>query len=154
MVKQKQGSNILDARVKRGSNCGSDHYLFTAKLVYPFRHLNQNNWKSHEEPKTQEVHQYNNSNIYVLLLSILFISWSVGFWKICISSLCSIDKLLFPYFSIFSFLLLLTTSSVSQIIKELCSSSSSSSSYSFHFHYLSFNDIMCITASIKNLRFS
>ena len=41
------------------SNCGSDHYLVTAKLVYPFRHLNHNNWKSHEKPKTQEIHQYN-----------------------------------------------------------------------------------------------
>ena len=49
----------MDARVKRGPNCGSDHYLVTAKLVYPFRHLNQNNWKSHEKPKTQEINQYN-----------------------------------------------------------------------------------------------
>ena len=28
-------------------------------MVYPFGHLNQNKWKSHEKPKTQEVHQYN-----------------------------------------------------------------------------------------------
>ena len=59
IIKQKQGSNILDARIKRGPNFGSDHYLVTAKLVYPFRHLNQNNWKSHEKSKTQEIHQYN-----------------------------------------------------------------------------------------------
>ena len=47
--------------------------------------------------------------------------------------LCSIDKLSFPSTSIFSFLLQLPSSScVSQIIKELCSSSSSfSSSNSF-----------------------
>ena len=59
---------------------------------------------------------------------------------ICISFLCSIDKLSFPSFSIFSFLLQLPISfSVSQIIKEPCPSSSS---YSFHFRHLFFNGIM------------
>ena len=53
--------------------------------------------------------------------------------------LCSFDKLLFPCFSIFSFLIQLPIfSSVSQISKELCSSSSQS----FHFRHFSFNVIM------------
>ena len=58
----------------------------------------------------------------------LLIGISIELWKItCISSFCSIDKLSFESFSIFSFLhYLLTFSSVSQIIKDLCSS------YSFH----------------------
>ena len=51
------------------------------------------------------------------------------------TSTCSIEKLSFC--SIFSFLLQLPISSVSQIIKELSSSSSSS----FHFCHLSFNGI-------------
>ena len=41
----------------------------------------------------------------LLLLSMLLISRSMDLWKICISSLCSIDKLSFPPISIFSFLL-------------------------------------------------
>jgi len=52
----------------------------------------------------------------------------VDLWKIRISSLYSIDKLLFPSILIFSFLLYLPISSISQIIKELCYTSS----YSFH----------------------
>ena len=57
---------------------------------------------------------------------------------------CSIDKLSFPSFSIFNFLLQLPISSyLSQIIKELCSSSSSSS-YSFHFRHLILIIIMMI----------
>ena len=55
-----------------------------------------------------------------------------------VTYLCLIDKLSFPSFSIFGFLLKLPIESlVSQIIKALCSSS-----YSFHFRHLSFNDIM------------
>ena len=86
-------------------------------------------------------------NIDILLLSLLVLlsmllnSRSMDLWKICISSLCSIDKLSFPSFSIFSFLPI--SSSVSQIVKELCSSSS----YSFHLHHLSFNGIMKETIS-------
>ena len=55
----------------------------------------------------------------LLLLSMLLISRFKDFF------LCSIHKLSFPSFSIFSFFLWLPIySSVSQIIKELCSSSS------------------------------
>ena len=62
------------------------------------------------------------------------------------------NKLSFPSFSIFSFLLQLPiSSSVSQIIRELCSSSSSSSSYSFHFHHLSFHDITKEVISSLNM---
>ena len=70
----------------------------------------------------------------------LLISRSVYLWNIiCIPSLCSIDKLVFPSFPIFSFLLWLKiASSVSQIIKELYFPSS----YSFHFRHLSFNGIL------------
>ena len=76
--------------------------------------------------------------LFLLLLRMLLISTLMELWKICISSLCSIGKLLFPSFSIFYFFLQLQIcSSVSQIIKELCSSSS----YSFHIRHLSF-DIM------------
>ena len=39
------------------------------------------------------------------LLSIMLVSKFMDLWKICISSLCSIDKLLFTSFSFFSFLL-------------------------------------------------
>ena len=79
-----------------------------------------------------------------LLLSILLISRSMDLWKICISSLYQIDKLSFPYILIFSLHFQLPIpSSVSQIIKELSSSTSlSSSSYSFHFRHLSVNGII------------
>ena len=77
----------------------------------------------------------------------LLISGSIDLMKItCISSLCSIDKLSFYLFSIFSFFLQLPISSVLQIIKEMCSSSS----YSFHFRHLSFNGIMK-TISSQNM---
>ena len=69
---------------------------------------------------------------------------------IYISSLCSIDELLFPSISIFSFHLYLSIySSVSQIIKELLSSSSSSSF--FHFRHLSFKNIMKEAISSQNM---
>ena len=62
--------------------------------------------------------------------------------------LCLIDTLSFPSISIFSFLLQLPiSSSVSQIIKELCSSSP----YSFHFSHLSFNGIMQEAISSQNM---
>ena len=79
----------------------------------------------------------------------LLISRSMDLWnKNCISSLCLIDKLSFPSFFIFSFLFKLPISScVSQIIKELCSSSS----YSFHFCHLSFNAIVKKVISSQNM---
>ena len=77
------------------------------------------------------------SLLLLLLLSMLVISRSMDLWKIRISSLCWIDKLLFTSFSIFSFLLYQPISFVSQITKELCFCSS----YSFHFNHLS-NGIM------------
>ena len=83
-----------------------------------------------------------------VLLSMLFISRSLDLRMICISSLCFIDKLSFPSFLVFSFLLQLPVSSpVSQIIKELCSSSS----YSFHSCHLSFNGIMKEAISSQNM---
>ena len=36
-MKQKQGSNVHGARIKRGPIWGVDHYSVTAKLVYPLR---------------------------------------------------------------------------------------------------------------------
>ena len=64
------------------------------------------------------------------------------------TSLCSIVQLQFPYFSIFSFLLQLQiSSSVSQIIKELCSSNL----YPFHFRHLSFNSIVKKAISSHNM---
>ena len=94
-------------------------------------------------------HLKQNGNIIVLsLLHMLLISRSIDLWKTCISFLSWIDKLLFPSFSIFSFLLQLqVSSSVSQIIKELCSSSS----YSLHYHHLSFNCIMTEAISSENM---
>ena len=78
----------------------------------------------------------------------LLINRSMDIWKTSISSLLSIDKLLFPSFSIFSFLLQLSISYfISQIIMELCSSSS----YSFHFRHLSFNGIMKEAISSQNM---
>ena len=86
-------------------------------------------------------------SLLLLLLGMLFISRSKDSWKIiCISSLCSIDKLLLPSFTIFSFLLQLPiSSSVSEIIKEL-----SSFSYSFQVRHLSFNNIMKKVISSQN----
>ena len=71
----------------------------------------------------------------------LLISRFMNLWTItCISSLLSTNKFSFSSFPILSFLLQLPiSSSVSQIIKELCSSSSSS--YPFHFRHLPFNNI-------------
>ena len=44
--------------------------------------------------------------IIIIIIIMLLISKSMDLWKITgISSLCSIDKLSFPFFSIFSFLL-------------------------------------------------
>ena len=87
---------------------------------------------------------------FLLLITLLFISRSMDLWKICISSLCSIDKLSFPSISIFSSLFKFSiSSSVSQIIKELCSSSS----YSFQFHYLAFNGITKEAISSQNTSF-
>ena len=64
------------------------------------------------------------------------------------SSLCSIDKLSFPSFSISGFLLQLPlSSSVSQIIQELCSCSS----YSFLFRHLSFKGIVKKVISSSNM---
>ena len=67
-----------------------------------------------------------NILLLLLLLSLLPFSRPMNLRKIiCIYSLCSIDKLSFPSFSIFSFILKLPiSSSVSQITKELCSSTS------------------------------
>ena len=63
-----------------------------------------------------------------LLLGMLLISRSMNLRKICISSLYSYHKQSFPSILVFRFLLLLLiSSSISQIIKELCYSSS----YSF-----------------------
>ena len=86
-----------------------------------------------------KTNQFNLIPSIVSLLSMLLITRPMGLGNInCISSCCSIDKLSFPPFSIFSFLLWLPISfSVSQIIKELCSFS-----YSFHVRHLSFNEIM------------
>ena len=78
----------------------------------------------------------------------LLIYRSMYSWKIHISSLYLIDKLSFPSFSIFSFLLYLPiSSSISQIIKELCSFSS----YSFRLRHLSFSGIMKETISSQNM---
>ena len=56
----------------------------------------------------------------------LLVSRSLDFWKMtCIASLCSCDKMSFPPFSVFSFILQLPiSSSFSQNVKELLSSSS------------------------------
>ena len=59
IIQQKQSPNLFNARVEKGSNCGSDHYSVMGKLVHPFRHLNQNRQKSPEKPKPQEIHQHN-----------------------------------------------------------------------------------------------
>ena len=84
----------------------------------------------------------------LLIISMLLIRKSMDLWKLFISSLCTIDKLSFPSVSIFNFLLWLPiSSSVSQIIKELCSSSS----YSFYFRHLLFNGIMKEAISSQNM---
>ena len=75
----------------------------------------------------------------------LLISRSVDLRKTtCISSLCSTDKLSFLPFSIFGFLLQVPiSSSVSQMMKELHSSSMNNrSSYSFWFLHVPFNSMM------------
>ena len=78
------------------------------------------------------------SVIIIIIIIMLHISRFMDLGNICISSFCLIDKLSFSSISIFSLLLYLPiSSSVSPIIKDLCSSSS----YSFHFHHLSFNGI-------------
>ena len=76
----------------------------------------------------------------------LLISRSMDVRKIiCIFCLCFIDKLV-TSFSFFSFLLQLPiSSSVSQIMKELCSSSS------YSFCHLFFNGIMKKTNSSQNM---
>ena len=81
-----------------------------------------------------------SSLLLLLLLSMLLISRSLDLWTITgISSLCLINKLPFPSFSIFNFLFLPSISSyVFQIMKELCTSSS----YSFLFRHLPFSGIM------------
>ena len=85
-----------------------------------------------------------------LLLSMLLISRSMELWNTCFSSMYSIDKTSFPSILIFRFLLQLPiSSSVFQIIKELCSSSS----YSFHFRHLSFIGIMKEAISSQNMTY-
>lgn len=37
ITRQKSKAMPQDCRVKRGANCGSDHYLVVSRLVYPFR---------------------------------------------------------------------------------------------------------------------
>ena len=79
----------------------------------------------------------------------LLISRSMNLQKItCLSPLCSTDKMSFPTFSIFNFLLQSpVTFYVSLIIKELCSSSSCS----FHFCRLTFIGIMKKSISSQNM---
>ena len=131
-------------------------------------HVTSKSGVRHADPQTNEYyikrekeisntfkHCQFNSIIIIITITIIkyaVINRSMDLWKITfISSLCSTDKLSFPSFSIFIFLLQLPISSpVSQIIKELCSSSSSSS-YSFYFHHLSFNGIMKEAISSQNM---
>ena len=75
---------------------------------------------------------------FLLLLNILFISPSMNLWKIIwIPSLCSYDKVSLPPFTFFSFQLP-TSPSVSQIIKELSSSSSYNLTSSIFNYFISF----------------
>lgn len=53
ITKQKPNVHVCDARVKRGANCGTDHHLLLAVLVYPFPTKNNTNrkQKTNEENK-------------------------------------------------------------------------------------------------------
>ena len=76
-------------------------------------------------------------------------SMDLPLWKTSIYSLCSIDNPSFPIISISSLLLQLPiSSSISQIVKEQCSSFSS---YSFDFCHLSFSGIMKEATSSQNM---
>jgi hypothetical protein len=81
----------------------------------------------------------NKNSLMLLLVSMLPTRRSMGSWKICICSLCTIDELSFLSISNFSFLLYLPVKyTVSQNFMEQCSSSS----YSFHFRHLPFDGII------------
>ena len=55
IVKQRPTFQVYDCRVKRGANCGTDHHLVLAKLVYPYPKKQEKNKPDRESPKTQKV---------------------------------------------------------------------------------------------------
>lgn len=67
IVKQNSRFKVFDARVMRGANCGTDHHLLVATLVYPFpcNHNNRPN-DTHHKTNSSDILKPKRYKLYLL----------------------------------------------------------------------------------------
>ncbi|KAK4876194.1 hypothetical protein RN001_012616 [Aquatica leii] len=71
VIKQKTRLKVLDVRVKRGYDCGSNHHLLTSTVYLPYRGSNNNREENENIGQTTE-ERFNLQSLYEESIAYLY----------------------------------------------------------------------------------